>query len=75
MINLGPFANAQADKKIIPLTTSEFDNVRLIAGGKTGLALSRDNSDFVRESMWADGSFSDYALVNLSDGSRKPISR
>ena len=75
VINLGSFANAQDDKIIIPLTTSEFDNVRLIAGGKTGLALSRDNSDFVRESMWADGSFSDYALVNLSDGSRKPIAK
>ncbi len=75
VINLGSFANAQDDRIIIPLTTSEFDNVRLIAGGKTGLALSRDNSDFVRESMWADGSFSDYALVNLSDGSRKPIAK
>ncbi|MBQ6253183.1 MAG: S9 family peptidase [Bacteroidales bacterium] len=59
--------------RIIPLTTSFFDSVRPIAAGKTGLALSRDNSDFVRESMWADGSFSDYSLVSLEDGSRKPL--
>ena len=83
VVNLG--ANPQAkwfDKltnqagrsaTIIPLTTSFFDNVRLIAGGKTGIALSRDNSAHVRESMWMDGSFSDYSIVNLADGSRKPI--
>ena len=60
---------------IIPLTTSAFDNVRLIAGGKTGLALSRDNADYARESMCIDGSFADYALVNLNDGSRKPLAK
>ena len=67
VINLGEGA------KIIPLTTSFFDNVRLIAGGKTGIALSRNNSKYVRESMWMDGSLSDYSIVNLSDGSRKSI--
>ncbi len=60
---------------IIPLTTSEFDNVRLIAGGKTGLAISRDNSNYVVESMWADGSLADFYLVNLADGSRKMIAK
>ncbi len=59
--------------KIIPLTTSFNDNIRLIAGGKSEWALSRDNTDFARESMWTDGNFSDYYLVNLNDGSRKTI--
>ena len=61
--------------RIIPLTTSAFDNIRLIAGGKTGLALSRDNSEYARESMWVDGSFADYYLVNINDGSRKQIAK
>ena len=63
------------NKTIIPLTTSFFDNVRLIAGGKSDWALSRDNSEYVRESMWKDGSFSDYELVNLRDGSRRTIAK
>ena len=66
---------AAGNATIIPLTTSFFDNVRLIAGGKTGWAMSRDNSKYVRESMWADGSFSDYDLVNLNDGSRKSLAK
>ena len=61
--------------KIIPLTTSFFDSVRPIDGGKTGWAISRDNSEYVRESVWKDGSFSDYYLVNLNDGSRKTLAK
>ncbi|MBR0531659.1 MAG: S9 family peptidase [Bacteroidales bacterium] len=71
VINLGSVAGAQ----IIPLTTSFFDSVRPIAGGKTGWAISRDNSEYVRESVWKDGSFSDYYLVNLNDGSRKTLAK
>ncbi len=67
--------NLSQSSNIIPLTTSEFDNVRLIAGGKTGLALSRDNSEYVVESMWSDGSLGDFALVNINDGSRKSIAK
>ena len=59
--------------KIIPLTTSFFDNIRLIAGGKSEWALSRDNAKYARESMWIDGSFADISLVNLKNGSRKVI--
>ena len=75
IINLGPaLRQAQGPQdRIIPLTTSPFDNVRLIAGGRTGLALSRDNGKYVRESMWTDGSFSDYELVSLDDGSRRTV--
>ena len=76
VVNLGNGAqNDSNGATIIPLTTSFFDSVRPIAGGKTGLALSRDNSNYVRESMWADGNFSDYELVSLNDGSRKPIAK
>ena len=71
VINLGTSGTGT----IIPLTTSAFDNVRLIAGGKTGWALSRDNAAYARESMWIDGSFADYDLVNINDGSRKKIAR
>ena len=60
---------------IIPLTTSAFDNIRLIAGGKTGLAISRDNATYARESMWEDGSYADYYLVDLKDGSRREIGK
>ena len=76
VVNLGK--GAQDDSKsatLIPLTTSFFDSVRPIAGGKTGLAISRDNSNYVRESVWTDGNFSDYELVNLNDGSRKTIAK
>ena len=76
VVNLGKGAqNDSNGATITPLTTSFFDSVRPIAGGKTGLALSRDNSNYVRESMWADGNFSDYELVNLNDGSRKTIAK
>ena len=74
VINLVP-STGSGSGKIIPLTTSAFDNIRLIAGGKTGLALSRDNAEYARESMWVDGSFADYSLVNLNDGSRRQIAR
>ncbi|MBO6221962.1 MAG: S9 family peptidase, partial [Bacteroidales bacterium] len=63
------------DARIIPLTTSFFDSIRLLGGGNSEWALSRDNADYARESMWADGSFSDYSLVNLNDGSRKVIAK
>jgi len=63
------------DARIIPLTTSFFDSIRLLGGGNSEWALSRDNTDYARESMWADGSFSDYSLVNLNDGSRKVIAK
>ena len=75
VINLSPAPRLRSGTgaTIIPLTTSFFDNIRLIAGGKTGWALSRDNAKYARESMWVDGSFADIALVNLNNGSRKSI--
>ena len=75
VINLptGPSTSSGTGETIIPLTTSFFDNIRLIAGGKSGWALSRDNAEYARESMWIDGSFADISLVNLNDGSRKTI--
>ena len=61
------------DARIIPLTTSFFDSIRLLGGGHSEWALSRDNSPYVRSSVWEDGSYSDVALVNLRDGSRRQI--
>ena len=58
---------------IVPLTTSFYDGVRLIAGGRTGIALSRDDAPYVRESAWSDLSLQDVAIVSLADGSRRVV--
>ena len=59
--------------RIVPLSTSFFDGVSLINGGKGDLAISRDNSNYVRESAWSDERLVDVSLVNLRDGSRKKV--
>ena len=59
--------------RIVPLSTSFFDGVSLMNGGKGDWAISRDNSKYVRESAWSDERLVDVALVNLRDGSRKKV--
>ena len=61
--------------RIVPLTTSFFDGVSLINGGKSDWAISRENSEYVRESAWSDERLVDVALVNLRDGSRKTVAK
>ena len=73
VVDLGPSTGSETS--IIPLTTSFFDNISLLGGGSSEWALSRDNSDYVRSSVWEDGSFADFELVNLRDGSRRTIAK
>jgi len=63
----------EASYKIVPLTTSFEDGINLLNGGKNDLAVSRDNTKYVRESFWLAGNYVDIDIVNLRDGSRKDV--
>ncbi len=64
---------AEGEKVIVPLSTSEFESVRLLDGGFSEWALVRDNGKYVRSSVWDYANRSDVALVNIKDGSRKVV--
>lgn len=59
--------------RIVPLTTSYFDNIRLLNGGLSEWVLSGDNSKYERTSVWDYNNKYDFALVNVKDGSRKIV--
>lgn len=59
--------------RIVPLTTSYFDNVRLLNAGLSEWALSCDNTKYERSSVWDYNNKYDFALVNVNDGSRKIV--
>ena len=59
--------------RIVPLTTSYFDNIRFMNGGLSEWVLSGDNSKYARTSVWDYNNRYDYALVNVKDGSRKIV--
>lgn len=59
--------------RIVPLTTSYFDNVRLLNAGLSEWALSGDNTKYERTSVWDYNNKYDFALVNVKDGSRKIV--
>ncbi len=59
--------------KIVPLTTSCFDNIRLMNGGLSGWVLSADNAKYARTAAWDYNSRYDFSLVNVKDGSRKVV--
>lgn len=59
--------------RIVPLTTSYFDNIRLLNGGLSEWVLSGDNTKYERTSVWDYNNKYDFALVNVRDGSRKIV--
>ena len=59
--------------RIVPLTTSYFDNIRLLNAGLSEWVLSGDNTKYERTSVWDYNNKYDFALVNIKDGSRKPV--
>ena len=59
--------------KIVPLTTSYFDSIRLLNAGLSEWVLSGDNTKYERTSVWDYNNKYDFALVNVKDGSRKPV--
>ena len=59
--------------KIVPLTTSYFDNIRYLNGGLSEWVLMGDNSKYARTAVWDYNNRYDFALVNLMDGSRKVV--
>ena len=59
--------------RIVPLTTSYFDSIRLLNAGLSEWVLSGDNTKYERTSVWDYNNKYDFALVNVKDGSRKPV--
>ncbi len=62
-----------APDRIVPLTTSYFDNIRFMNGGLSEWVLSGDNSKYARTSVWDYNNRHDFALVSVKDGSRKIV--
>lgn len=56
-----------------PLTTSRWDRVELMNEGNATWALSQDNTRYKIQSQWDDDSYTDIALVNINDASRKVV--
>ncbi len=59
--------------KIVPLTTSYFDNIRFMNGGLSEWVLSADNSRYARTAVWDYNNRYDFTLVSVKDGSRKVV--
>ncbi len=59
--------------RIVPLTTSYFDNIRFMNGGLSEWVLSADNLKYARTSVWDYNNRYDFTLVNVRDGSRKVV--
>ena len=59
--------------RIVPLTTSFFDDIVLMDGGAAPWALSLDDSAYVRSYVWTYRSDVDVDLVSLEDGSRRQV--
>jgi dienelactone hydrolase len=67
--------NLDGDRKPILLTDKYFEFITLLDAGASDWALARDESDYVRASVWNYNNFYDLYLVNLADGSRKQIAK
>ncbi len=59
--------------RIVPLTTSYFDNIRYMNGGLSEWVLMADNSKYARTAVWDYNNRYDFSLVNVKDGSRKVV--
>ena len=59
--------------RIVPLTTSYFDNIRYMNGGLSEWVLMADNSKYARTAVWDYNNSYDFSLVNVKDGSRKVV--
>lgn len=59
--------------KLMPLTTSVSDNIRLVGGGDGDWALSLDDGKYILSSAWDYNSYTDISLVSLRDGARKMV--
>ena len=62
-------------RKLVPLTTSFFDNIRLADGGVSDVAVSLDDKEYARSYVWTYKSYVDVDLVSLKDGSRTSVAR
>ena len=62
-------------KKLVPLTTSFFDEILLPDGGESDVAVSLDEGKYARSYVWTYDSSVDVDLVSLKDGSRTPVAR
>lgn len=60
-------------KELEPLTTSFFDQIRLLNDGNSNQALSIDASKTIIETQWDQQNTKQLSLVNLTDGERKAI--
>ncbi len=59
--------------RMIPLTQSKYDQVRLLNRGDVAYALSIDQTRTMVEKQWNGQNEEDIALVNMSNGSRQKI--
>ena len=60
--------------KLIPLTTSMYDNISTVQDGNASFALSRDETKYQVQTQWDMQQPVDISLVNLSNGERISVS-
>lgn len=62
-----------SQRRIVPLTSSPFTRIVFLDGAASDWALAMDNGKYIRTSVWDYKNLYDVSLVNLTDGSTKPI--
>jgi dipeptidyl aminopeptidase/acylaminoacyl peptidase len=67
--------NLDGNRTPVLLTDKFFEDITLLDAGASDWALARDESDYVRSSVWTYKNLFDFYLVNLNDGSRKEIAK
>ena len=65
--------NLDRPGRLIVLSRSSSDRIRFFDGAEAPYALSRNTEPYDIDNMWAADSRTDVALVNLQDGSRRPL--
>ncbi len=59
--------------KLLVLSANANDRISFFGGAEGDFALSRDTDPYMLESLWAVNSKADYSIVDLRDGSRRPL--
>ena len=67
--------NLNQPGRLIPVAANPSDRISFFEGANLNFALSTDTYPYVIDNMWASDSKADIYLVNLTDGSRKLLSK
>lgn len=65
--------NLSSATDLLVLSANANDRISFSDGAEGDYAISRDSDPYMLESLWAVNNKSDYSMVDLRDGSRRPL--